>query len=185
MPHASTDPADDLTRALTDALRETIESIADPSLDPAALATRLAAPLSARIAAAAGAAGASMSGLARGLGRPSTDPAADTVEARVIAALQRYPSGRSSGVAPEVLRNLTGLPQSALGPAVSALVQAGELVRDAWMVRLPNPDDLLPNLRPAEGRGDDISQAAERRAIGDRRATGDRRLYERRNLPEP
>jgi hypothetical protein len=84
-----------------------------------------------------------------------------------------------------VLRNLTGLPQAALGPAVSALVQAGELVRDAWLVRLPLPDDLLGGTHPpVEERPDESRTVAERRAIGDRRAVGERRLYDRRSLTE-
>ncbi|MGH7536198.1 MAG: hypothetical protein ACREMG_11540, partial [Gemmatimonadales bacterium] len=66
------------------------------------------------------------------------------------------------------------------------LVQAGELIHDSWLVRLPAADDLLPRPpaleRPArrdEGVEDRVP--VDRRAIGDRRAVGERRLYERRN----
>ena len=64
---------------------------------------------------------------------------------------------------------------------MSALVQAGELVQDAWLGRLPQGEDLLPTSRPSgqEGGGE-LRQLAERRAIGDRRAVGERRLYDRR-----
>jgi hypothetical protein len=68
-----------------------------------------------------------------------------------------------------------------LGPAVSALVQAGDLVRDGWLVRLPQADDLLPSARLAEpDRVGELRHASERRAIGDRRSVGERRLYDRR-----
>jgi hypothetical protein len=119
------------------------------------------------------------------IGMASAMREADTVEARVLGALRRYPGGRSPGVAPDVLRNLTGLSQAQLGPAVSVLVQAGEVVRDAWLVRLPQPDDLLNGDRPTgEERPTDSAQTSERRAIGDRRAVGERRLYDRRSLTE-
>jgi hypothetical protein len=92
----------------------------------------------------------------------------------------------SSGPAPDdarIIAALTGLPSSALGTAVSALVQAGDLVRDAWLVRLPQADDLLPGTRPDGHKTEgELRQVAERRAIGDRRAVGERRLYDRRSL---
>lgn len=186
MTPASPDPAHDLALALAEALRETLESIDHSTLDPASLAAGLAGPLSARLVEAAGPAGSNVSALARGLARgPSTSVRPNTVEGRVLAALQRYPGGRSPGVAPDALVNLTGLPQSELGPAVSALVQSGKLVRDAWLVRLPHADDLLPDARGvADERDSDSSLTSERRAIGDRRAVGERRLYDRRSVPE-
>ena len=174
MTPASPDPAHDLALALADALRETLESMDHATLDPDSLAARLAAPVTARLVDAAAPAGANVSALARGVARrPSAETRPDTVEGRVLAALQLYPGGRAPGVAPEALVNLTGLPQSELGPAVSSLVQSGKLVRDAWLVRLPNADDLLPDA----GDDDRIAvsrQPAERRAIGDRRAVGER-----------
>ena len=184
MTPASTAPADALTRALTDALREALEDVPYSDLDPETLAARLAPVLSARLASAAGNAGASVSGLARGLTPRAFSGQFDTVEDRILAALRRYPGGRSPGVAPDALRNLTGLSQAVLGPAVSGLVQAGELVRDAWLVRLPQPDDLLAGAPPAEEPIVESQEHVERRAIGDRRAVGERRLYERRHLSE-
>jgi hypothetical protein len=184
MAPASTAPAESLTRALTEALREALLDVPHADLDPDTLAARLAPALSARLATAAGAAGANLGGLVRGLAlKPRQE--GDTVESRILAALRRYPAGRSPGVAPEALRNLTGLSQSLLGPAVSGLVQAGELVRDAWLVRLPQPDDLLPSDQDRdEERDAESRQVIERRAIGDRRAVGERRLYERRSHKE-
>jgi hypothetical protein len=132
---------------------------------------------------AAGRSGASVAGLARGLAAGATGHEGETLEERILAALRRYPGGRLPGVAPDALRNLTGLSQAVLGPAVSDLVQAGELVRDAWLVRLPLPDDLLGGAPPEAREGDD-RQSVERRAIGDRRAVGERRLYERRQLTD-
>jgi hypothetical protein len=184
MTPASTAPADALTRALTDALREALEDVPHADLDPEMLAARLAPALSARLATAAGTVGASVASLARGLAPRPAGKDAETVEDHILAALRRYPGGRSPGVAPDVLRNLTGLTQALLGPAVSSLVQAGELVRDAWLVRLPQPEDLLAGSPPAEERTVASSDHGERRAIGDRRAVGERRLYERRHLPE-
>ena len=180
---ASTAPAEALARALADALREALADVPHAELDPDTLAARLAPALAARLATAAGRAGASVGGLARGLAWGSAGHEADSVEDRILAALRRYPGGRLPGVAPEALRNLTGLTQAVLGPAVSNLVQAGELVRDAWLVRLPHPDDLL-SVPPAESRDGDSRQLVERRAIGDRRAVGERRLYDRRNSQE-
>jgi hypothetical protein len=99
----------------------------------------------------------------------------------VLTALNRHASGRTPGVSPESLAALTGLSPAVLGPAVSGLVQAGDLVRDGWLVRLPQADDLLPSSRPAEAnRGAELRHVSERRAIGDRRAVGERRLYDRR-----
>jgi hypothetical protein len=70
-----------------------------------------------------------------------------------------------------------------LGPTVSGLVQAGDLVRDGWLVRLPQAEDLLPSTRLAEPNPErDLRQASDRRAIGDRRSVGERRLYDRRAL---
>ena len=124
MTPASPDPANDLALALADALRETLESIDHAALDPDSLAARLAAPLTARLVESAAPAGANVAALARGVARrPATDARPDTVEGRVLAALQLYPGGRAPGVAPEALVNLTGLPQNELGPAVSSLVQ--------------------------------------------------------------
>lgn len=183
MPHSSSVPTDDLTLALTATLRTALDAFPQLVLDPQHLAMRLAPALSIRLAEAAAAAGASLPGLAQALSSLPALPTPDSgsVEARILAVLNRHPSGREPGVTPESLASLTGLSPSVLGTAVSALVQAGDLVRDAWLVRLPQADDLLP---PAGSSGEEtagkLRQVTERRAIGDRRAVGERRLYDRR-----
>ena len=64
-------------------------------------------------------------------------------------------------MSPESLAALTGLSPAVLGPAVSGLVQAGDLVRDGWLVRLPQAEDLLPSSRPAEAdRGGQLRQTS-------------------------
>ena len=101
-------------------------------------------------------AGATVPRLARALAARSEAAARSgifTAEERVLTALRRHSAGRSPGVTPESLVTLTGLPQHVLGGAVSSLVQAGELVRDAWLVRLPSPDDLLPGTSPSRPSG--------------------------------
>lgn len=184
---SSSVPTTDLTEAVTAVLRAALE--AGPRLDvnPESLAARLAPAISARLAEAAVAAGTTAPRLAQALGgEPAADPGADVEEAQVLAALRRHPAGRTHGVTPEALSLLTGLSQATLGPTVSALVQAGELVRDAWLVRLPQPDDLLQGHRPPdEERAGESRQMVDRRAIGDRRAVGERRLFDRRNVREP
>ena len=113
----------------------------------------------------------------------SVSASPDSPEARVLAALGRHASGRTPGVSPDSLASLTGLSHSVLGPTVSGLVQAGDLVRDGWLVRLPRAEDLLPSSRLAEpDRGEVLRHSSERRAIGDRRSVGERRLYDRRAL---
>ena len=111
----------------------------------------------------------------------SVSASPDSPEARVLAALGRHASGRSPGVSPDSLASLTGLSHSVLGPTVSGLVQTGELVRDGWLVRLPQAEDLLPSNRlPEPDRGRELRHPSERRAIGDRRSVGERRLFDRR-----
>jgi hypothetical protein len=185
---APSDTAHDLTLALTDVLRAVLVDVADSDIDPESLAALVTPALSGRLGEALVAAGASVPRVARALARgpaPTGSGNGHSAEERVLTALRRHSAGRSPGVTPESLVALTGLPQQALGPAVSALVQAGELVRDAWLVRLPNSDDLLPGTRkPSEERAGESRQVVERRAIGDRRALGERRLYERRSMQE-
>jgi hypothetical protein len=185
MPDAFTTSPDDLTLALTDALRAALEGFPQLVLDAEQLAIRLAPRLSVRLAKAAEAAGVTAPALARALTTRSeaSGPGANSPEARVLAALGRHASGRTPGVSPDSLASLTGLSHSVLGPTVSGLVQAGELVRDGWLVRLPQAEDLLPSSRLAEpNRGGELRHASERRAIGDRRSVGERRLYDRRAL---
>jgi hypothetical protein len=181
MPDSFTPSADDLTLALTDALRAALEAFPQLALDAEQLASRLAPALSVRLAEAAEAAGVPAPALARALAtRSEASGSASSLEARVLAALGRHASGRTPGVSPESLASLTGLSHSVLGPVVSALVQTGDLVRDGWLVRLPQAEDLLPSSRLAEPQGAELRHASERRAIGGRRSVGERRLYDRR-----
>jgi hypothetical protein len=184
MPDSFTGAPDDLTLALTETLRAALEAFPRLVLDAEQLASRLAPGLSVRLAEAAVAAGVAAPALARALASSSeaSGLAADSVEARVLAGLNRHADGRAPGVSPESLSSLTGLSPSVLGPAVSALVQAGDLVRDGWRVRLAQADDLLPSRLAERDRETELRQASERRAIGDRRSVGERRLYDRRAL---
>jgi hypothetical protein len=184
---SANDPAEDLTLALTKTLRAAFDAFPQLVLDAEQLADRLAPGLADSLGAAAKSAGMPVSGLARGLGAPSRTsgpgPGIASTEERILFALNRHASGRTPGVTPDSLASLTGLAAEALGPAVSALVQSGDLVRDGWLVRLPQADDLLPSRRPEESeRAGELRQASERRAVGDRRAVGERRLYDRRGL---
>ena len=181
------DPAEDLTLALTKTLRAALEAFPQLVLGAEQLANRLAPDLAASLGRAARSAGMSASVLARGLAVPSRSsvpgPDIASTEERILLALNRHAGGRTPGVTPDSLASLTGLAAGVLGPAVSALVQSGDLVRDGWLVRLPQADDLLPTRRLEEPeRAGELRQASERRAIGDRRAVGERRLYDRRGL---
>ena len=184
MSMSGNDPADDLALALADALRAALEALPRSESSTDTLAQDLARPLAIRLSAAAVAAGATVPDLARALAdRTAAAPArGSSLEERVLDALRRHTAGRTPGVTPESLASLTGLSAAVLAPAVSALIQAGEIVRDAWLVRLPSTEDLLPGDRDAEGRSAS-RKLAERRAIGDRRSTGERRLYDRRLPP--
>jgi hypothetical protein len=173
---------DDLTSALSDTLRAALEAVPQLVVDAEQLASRLAPGLSVRLAEAVEAAGVTAAALARALatGSEASSPDASSVEARVLAALNRHASGRVPGVSPESLAALTGLSPTVLGPAVSGLVHAGDLVRDGWLVRLPQAEDLLSSRLAEPHHGADLRHTSERRAIGDRRAVGERRLYDRR-----
>jgi hypothetical protein len=166
MPDSFPASPDDLTLALTDALRAALEGFPQFVLDAEQLASHASA-------------------LARALTTRSeaSGPGANSPEARVLAALRRHASGRTPGVSPDSLASLTGLSHSVLGPTVSGLVQAGDLVRDGWLVHLPQAEDLLPSSRLAERNPErNLRQVSDRRAIGDRRSVGERRLYDRRAL---
>jgi hypothetical protein len=180
MPDATS--PNDLTSALADTLRAALESVPQLVVDAEQVASRLAPGLSVRLAEAVEAAGVTAAALARALaaGSEASGYGASSVETRILAVLNRHASGRVPGVSPESLAALTGLSSTVLGPAVSALVQAGELVRDGWLVRLPQAEDLLPSKLAEPDRGADLRQTSERRAIGDRRSVGERRLYDRR-----
>ena len=183
MPSPNLD-SDDLTLALAITLRAALESLPRSELSTDTLAQSLARPLALRLAPAAVTAGATVPELARALASSAADAAPGrTTEERILEALRRHTAGRSPGVTPEALASLTGLAPALLAPVVSTLVQTGELVRDAWLVRLPNQEDLLQGERGEPDGRRDSRQTAERRAIGDRRATGERRLYDRRTPP--
>ena len=184
MPSPNLD-SDDLTLALAITLRAALQSLPRSELSLDTLAQNLARPLALRLAPAAVTAGASVPELAQALASRSAAEAAPdgTTEERILDALRRHTAGRSPGVTPEALASLTGLAPALLAPVVSTLVQTGELVRDAWLVRLPNQEDLLQGDRGEPDGRRDSRQTAERRAIGDRRATGERRLYDRRTPP--
>ena len=111
----------------------------------------------------------------------------ESMETLVLTAVAGHPDGRKPGLLPDTLAVITGLPPAELGRAVSALVQSGELVRDAWLVRLPDPDDLLSCPGESYGRAPHARLLAEedrlgddRRGAPDRRQVGERRLFERR-----
>jgi hypothetical protein len=183
MPDAFTSSPDDLTLALTDTLRAALEAFPQLVLDAEQLASRLAPGLSLRLAEAAEAAGVTTPTLARALAtrQEVSGPGADSLQTRVLTALGRHASGRTPGVSPDSLASLTGLSHSVLGPTVSGLIQAGELVRDGWLVRLPQAEDLLPSNRLVEPTPErEQRQASDRRAVGDRRSVGERRLFDRR-----
>jgi hypothetical protein len=116
-----------------------------------------------------------------GAERAVSEPASP--RALLLAVVAQHPAGRSPGLPPDALRALTGLPLALLGETVSALLQSGDLVRDAWLVRVPGSGDLLPQpgLPAEDAPGEADHSETERRAIGDRRRLGERRLYERRH----
>jgi hypothetical protein len=125
--------------------------------------------------------GSSGSWASGGAERAASEPASP--RELLLAVVAQHPAGRSPGLPPDALRALTGLPLALLGETVSALVRSGDLVRDAWLVRVAESGDLLPHPRlPAEdASGETDHSETERRAIGDRRRLGERRLYERRH----
>lgn len=168
----------DVDQTLSDRLRSVLEQFPDLVGDSVTLARRLAPALG----------DAGLLSNPNGSAAPPTGTSrskADPLEMRVLAAVLQHPSGQNPGLAPEALAHLTGLSGAALARAVSALVQSGALIRDAWLVRVPHAEDLLPMPRPE--RAATLQQEAamnqERRAIGDRRAVGERRLYDRRMPP--
>jgi hypothetical protein len=168
-----------LGRALAGPLKAALAESPGLLSDPDALARRLAPVLSRELA-------ATFSAAPRAAAEETdSDIALDgSAKARVLAAIARHPAGRSPGLTPDAVAALTGLSPGLLGDTVSALVQAGDLVRDAWLIRLPETGDLLPQARiPSTAVADEVEVerlGGERRAIGDRRRLGERRLYERR-----
>lgn len=168
-----------LARALAGPLKAALAESPDLLSDPEALARRLAPVLSRELASTFAAAPRARDQETEG------DVASDgSAKAQVLATIARHPASRSPGLTPDAVAALTGLPPGLLGDTVSALVQAGDLVRDAWLIRLPHTGDLLPHARiPSTAVAEEVEGerlGGERRAIGDRRRLGERRLYERR-----
>jgi hypothetical protein len=69
----------------------------------------------------------------------------------------------------------TGLARDMASACISALVQAGSIVRDGYFLRLPGPDDELP-----PGQGDGNGGPDRRIGTSDRR---DRHFPDRRRRP--
>ena len=164
-------------RDLTSALREALARFPNLAPDPEVLAERLAPAMAKWFTG----------------GVPTEDVLnliisndTESIETLVLAAVAGHPDGRRAGLLPDTLAGLTGLPTTDLGHAVSALVQSGQLVRDAWLVRLPGSTDLLPHGSESHGeaRGRRVIVAdrpgVDRRGGPDRRQLGERRLFDRR-----
>ncbi len=179
------DQDDDHVRALAGTLRTLLEEFPQLAPDPGKLADQLAPMLALHVAATPGETAPveveSMS--AAIVAELELSP-----EARVLEVIRGHEAGIEPGLAPESLSRLTGLSISVVGSTVCELVQAGRLIRDAWLIRLPRAEDLvsparssgdLPELRAASP---DPRTGEDRRESGDRRVIGDRRLYERRAL---
>ena len=166
------------TRDLVPALRATLARFPKLAPDPERLAEQLAPALA--------------EWLARGV--PADDVLSligsndtESIETLVLTAVAGHPDGRTPGILPDTLAVMTGLPSVELGHAVSTLVQSGELVRDAWLVRLPDSDDLVSPPGDSFGQAPQGRLVAEADRIGgdrrgglDRRQVGERRLFDRR-----
>jgi hypothetical protein len=110
-----------------------------------------------------------------------------SIETLVLTAVTGHPDGRKPGLVPDTLAVMTGLSPTELGRAVSRLIQAGELVRDAWLVRLPDSSDLMSRPGESYGKGPQARLVAVEDRVGgdrrdgpDRRQVGERRLFDRR-----
>ncbi|MFL5492865.1 MAG: hypothetical protein ACJ8DC_00625 [Gemmatimonadales bacterium] len=167
-----------MTRDLTPALRAALARFPNLAPDPDRLAEQLAPALSEWLT------GRVPSDDVLGLiGSNDTE----SIETLVLTRIAGHPDGRKPGLLPDTLAVMTGLPSAELGHAVSALVQSGELVRDAWLVRLPDANDLVS--RPGESYGkapqarlvaEEDRLGSDRRGGPDRRQVGERRLFDRR-----
>jgi hypothetical protein len=170
---------DERARALAHTLRAALEEFPQMAPEPRRLADRLATLLGPQLAAIYGESG----GAVLGQTAPVSAESGSSPISRILETLSAHEAGIEPGLAPEALSRLSGLPIAMVGQAVSELVQAGQVIRDAWLVRLPHANDLLPSVPPS-GEATRPQAAAqdfhdERRA-GDRRSIGDRRLYDRR-----
>jgi hypothetical protein len=157
------------TRDLTSALRAALARFPNLAPDPERLAEQLAPALADWLSG----------------GVPTEDVL--SIETLVLTAVAGHPDGRRPGLLPDTLAVLTGLPATELGHAVSSLVQGGELVRDAWLVRLPASDDLVSGPGDSYGKASGARLVAEEDRLGDdrrggpdRRQVGERRLFDRR-----
>jgi hypothetical protein len=167
------------TRDLTLALREALARFPNLAPDPEVLAERLAPAMAKWFTG----------------GVPTEDVLSliisndtESIETLVLAAVAAHPDGRKAGLLPDTLAGLTGLPTTDLGHAVSNLVQGGQLVREAWLVRLPDSHDLLPHGSDFHGKAgekrvmvEEPRLGSDRRAGPDRRQLGERRLFDRRH----
>jgi hypothetical protein len=167
-----------LTRDLTPVLRAALARFPNLAPDPESLAERLA-PAVAEWLTGGVPADEELSLI--------TSNETESIETLVLAAIADHPDGRRPGLVPDTLAVLTGLPPAELGHAVSMLVQSGELVRDAWLVRLPDSTDLVSHPGESYGKSAPARLVAEedriggdRRAGPDRRQVGERRLFDRR-----
>jgi hypothetical protein len=175
-PSPSLPTPESLAGALARALAATLPEQSDLDVDAETLARRLAPALRRELE--SGERDEPLAGSAPASFRRGDR---DSAEARVLAAIARHPAGHSPGLTPDELATITGLAAPEVGPVVRLLVQRGDLVRDAWLVRLPDANDLLPEAREAAVRAG-RTEPEERIGV-ERRGIGDRRLYERR-LPE-
>lgn len=184
-PFARPDPAprgssrdDERARALAHTLRSALEEFPQLAPEPGRLADRLATLIAPQLSAIYGEPEAPV------LGRtaPVHAESESSQTSRILEALSADEAGVEPGLAPEALSRLSGLPIVMVASAVSELVQAGRVIRDGWLVRLPHANDLLLSPRssveatPLAAAHDSHD---ERRA-GNRRSIGDRRLYDRR-----
>ena len=166
------------TRDLAPALRAALAQFPNLAPDPESLAERLAPALAEWFTA----------------GVPTdevlnliTSNDTESIETLVLTAVAGHPDGRRPGLIPDTLAVLTGLPPAELGHAVSTLVQNGELVRDAWLVRLPDSNDLVSHPGDFYGKtpearlvAEEVRLGSDRRGGPDRRQVGERRLFDRR-----
>jgi hypothetical protein len=167
------------TRDLTPALRAALARYPNLAPDPEALAERLAPALAELLTG-----GVPTDDVLRLITANDTE----SIETLVLTALAGHPDGRKPGLVPDTLAVLTGLPPAELGHAVSTLVQSGELVREAWLVRLPDSNDLLSRRGDSDSDTPETRLVAEEDRLGDdrreespdRRKVGERRLFDRR-----
>ena len=166
------------TRDLTPALRAALARFPKLAPDPESLAEQLAPTLAEWLSG-----GVPADEVLRLIDSNDTE----SIGTLVLTAVAGHPDGQRPGLLPDILAVMTGLPPAELGHAVSALVQSGELVRDAWLVRLPDSNDLMSGPGDSSGKAPGARLVAEEDRLGDdrrsgpdRRQVGERRLFDRR-----